>query len=117
MGHFGASGLLRPRRVPSEVRWGMVAPFPETPDFTARVAPLRPLEGLSLGAGLPYLDHRAPPPSPARVARVGPALPSASEERVHVMGPPSGSAPRSPSPQLQFRLEPIGRAPSPAPHG
>ena len=136
---FGSSSNLRPpRRVPSDgVRWGVgVAPMAASGTSSVRHSAAQP-DG-PLGLGLPYLDHRAtaaaaqeaaidahnlarfqqvhpaPPGSPVIRAQIHPApLPTP----VFVMSPPGGAAPRAPSPQLQFRLEPMGRSPSPVPRG
>ena len=115
--HGGPSDL--PRRTPSELRWGA----PVAPMDSARVAPL--VDG-SRRELLAFAERRP-------TAAQGAAAAVSSLARVQSSGgrPPGGAgpdtvsgarmllgaAPVAPAPQLQFRLEPLGRSPSPIPRG
>ena len=82
----------------------------------SRANPARSMEGHPPGAALPPLDPKAA--AAAQEARGGVAGPALSAVTVIMTGgPPSAVSTRAPSPQLQLRREPLGRAPSPVPRG
>ena len=89
------------RRGSGDAKWGAVAPLEMGPRSASRRLSgglVVPVNGIQEAMSLAVVGGGRVPGQVMRAAL-----------------PPAGAPPRAPSPQLQFRLEPLGRSPSPVP--